>query len=60
MKLKNYNILVIKPRETRVPGMITHTQKDNIKMYLRECVMVWNKSNWLQRAWNGGLQQTQC
>jgi hypothetical protein len=32
-KLKNYNILVIKPKEKRLPEIIRNTWNDKIKTY---------------------------
>lgn len=60
MELKNYSILVVKPKEQRLLGTARHTWKDNIKKYLTESVKVWNKFSWLQTAWNEGLLWTQC
>jgi len=55
IKLKNYNILVIKPKQKKLSGIIKNTWKDNIKMYFRESVMIWNKCKWLQRTWKKGI-----
>jgi hypothetical protein len=44
IKLKNYDILVIKSKEKRLPVIIRHTWKDNIKMYVRERVIIWKNA----------------
>jgi len=55
IKSKNYNILFIKSKEKRLPGIIRNTWNDNIKTYFRESVIIWSKFKWLQGAWKKGL-----
>jgi hypothetical protein len=54
IKLKNYNILVIKPKEMKLPGIIRNTWKYNTKTYFTGSV-IWNKFKRHQRAWKKGL-----
>jgi hypothetical protein len=46
-RAEKFNILVMNHEEKKLPGILWHTWKDNIKTYLRESVMVWDKFDWL-------------